>query len=497
MTLLEQQILDLIQDAFPLVERPYKVLAEMLNELAANCDSVNNVGEKCANPVVSEQVVFEAVENLRASGVIRRIGGVYDSKKLGFISRLCAGKVPVSTLDFSSEQHAQTAMEKFAAAVNEVPAITHNYIRSHEYNVWFTVIAENETAIQTVVDRVCAATDLHDVHVMSATRKFKINTVMKGGLDDNCERRESRPTLLDMTEPNSWYMSEANVQRRKTKDERGESRDNKFTCYHDRADQSCTECKDERGERCGAACRPIAEPNSLASKGKDERGERSGTAAAPVDSRQLAVGRNSDEREKADVIPATCAEHCRSEAGISSKDLSASDKLRIRTACDDIPHSLTPFKDWGVSCEELREDLASKRMRRFGAILRHQNAGFAFNAMVCFRIVDSRKSEVGRGSSVILSGEAAKDPVKFCDLIAQAGSLLASNPHISHCYERPSFEGFPYNVYAMMHANSAEQLDQFIADCVKALNALQSSPVDYVVLRSVQELKKTSFKFFA
>ena len=442
MNLLEQQILDLIQDAFPLVERPYKVLAEMLNELAANCDGANNVGETGAKPVVSEQDVFEAVERLRASGVIRRIGGVYDSKKLGFISRLCAGKVPAASLDFSAEPHEQTAMEKFAAAVKEVPAITHNYIRSHEYNVWFTVIAQNENEIQTIVDKLCDATELHDVHVMSATRKFKINTVM--ALDE----------------------------RRKT--------------------------KDERGERCGAA-------------------------AAPVVSKQWLVNRDSDEREKTDVIPATCVEHCRSEAGISSKDLSASDKLRIRTACDDIPHSLTPFKDWGVSCDELREDIASKRMRRFGAILRHQNAGFAFNAMVCFRIVDSRKSEVGsdeRGERcgaaiapvvskqwlvnrdsderrVILSGEAAKGPVKSCDLIAQAGSLLASNLHISHCYERPSFEGFPYNVYAMMHANSAEQLNQYIADCVKSLNELQSSPVDYVVLRSVRELKKTSFKFFA
>ena len=417
MSELEQQILDLIQDAFPLVERPYLRLAEMLNELAANCDGANNVGETCAKPVVSEQDVFEAVERLRASGVIRRIGGVYDSKKLGFISRLCAGKVPASSLDFSAESHELTAMEKFAAAVKELPAITHNYIRSHEFNVWFTVIAQNENEIQTIVDKLCGAKELHDVHVMSATRKFKINTVM--ALDE----------------------------RRKTK----------------------------------------------------------------------------DEREKTDVIPATCAEHCRSEAGISSKDLTASDKFRIRTSCEDIPHSLTPFKDWGVSCDELREDLASKRMRRFGAILRHQNAGFAFNAMVCFRIVDSRKSEVGsdeRGERcgaaiapvvskqwlvnrdsderrVILSGEAAKGPVKSCDLIAQAGSLLASNLHISHCYERPSFDGFPYNVYAMMHANSAEQLNQYIANCVKSLNELQSSPVDYVVLRSVRELKKTSFKFFA
>jgi DNA-binding Lrp family transcriptional regulator len=425
MNLLEQQILDLIQDAFPLVERPYLRLAEMLNELAANCDSVKVVGEKCANPVVSEQVVFEAVERLRASGVLRRIGGVYDSKKLGFISRLCAGKVPASSLDFFAEPHEQTSMEKFAAAVNGVPAITHNYIRSHEYNVWFTVIAQNENEIQSIVDKLCDATDLHDVHVMSATRKFKINTVMKG-------------------------------------------------------------------------------------------------ASAPVDSKQWLVNRDGDEGETERHSDNRRLEES-SEFRKSVDALSVSDKIRICTACEDIPHSLTPFRDWDVSCDELREDLASKRMRRFGAILRHQNAGFAFNAMVCFRIVDSRKLEVGsdeRGcrcgaaaapvvskqwlvnrdsdeSNVILSGEATKDPVKSCDLIAQAGSLLASNPHISHCYERPSFEGFPYNVYAMMHANSAEQLDQFIADSVKALSAFQSTSVDYVVLHSVRELKKTSFKFFA
>ena len=239
MNLLEQQILDLIQDAFPLVERPYAAIAEKLNELAANGDGSNNACEKYANPVASEQVVFDTVENLRASGVIRRIGGVYDSKKLGFISRLCAGKVIASELDFSETAHEQTAMEKFAAAVNEIPAITHNYIRSHEYNVWFTVIAENEPEILKIVDKICAATDLHDVHVMSATRKFKINTVM--ALDErrkttNASGEYRDQACLGMIEPSIWDLS-----------------------------------KDERGERCGAACRPIAEPNSFASKGKDER----------------------------------------------------------------------------------------------------------------------------------------------------------------------------------------------------------------------------------
>ena len=305
MTELEQLLLSVVQDAFPLEERPYQVLAEKLAS--------------------DEQSVFAAVENLRQSGIIRRIGGVYDSKALGFISRLCAGNVPESALD------------AFAAAVNKIPAITHNYVRSHEYNVWFTVIAQSEAEIQKIVDDVCAKTELHNVHILSATKKFKINTVMGG-------------------------------------------------------------------------------------------------SAAPV------IRKN------------TC---------VRSKPMAGADCARIRIACDDIPHTLTPFKDWGVSCDELREDLALKRMRRFGAILRHQEAGFAYNAMVCFNA-------------------------------ANGGDILAQKPYISHCYERPAFEGFPYTLYAMMHAQSTEELERQIKEAAESIG----NP-DYVVLHSVRELKKTSFRFFA
>ena len=357
--MLSQKLLAIIQDGFPLVERPYKALAEMLN--------------------VSEQDVFDEVEKMRTSGVIRRIGGVYDSKKLGFISRLCAGKVPASSLDFSAEPHSQTPMEKFAAVVMSEPAITHNYIRSHEYNVWFTVIVENESAIQTVVDRVCAKTELRNVHVLTATKKYKINTVMS--LD---ERRGSAgsPTL--------------------TKDERGES-------------------------------------------------------APALRHSEDQVPRHSDNRR--------LEESCNFLGKLTD-----SDKFRIHIACDDIPHTLTPFKDWGVSCDELREDIATKRMRRFGAILRHQDAGFPCNAMVCFsRHSDNRRLE-----------ESSKI------------SALAKQPYVSHCCGRRSFENLPYNLYAMMHAQTPEELDAYVKESV----ALLDNP-EYVVLHSLKELKKTSFRFFA
>ena len=370
---LNQKILAIIQDGFPLVERPYLRLAEMLN-----CDSEKDAGEKCANLVVSEREVFDEIEKMRASGVIRRIGGVYDSKKLGFISRLCAGKVPASSFDFVAESHAQTSMEKFATVVDEEPAITHNYIRSHEYNVWFTVIAENESAIQAVVDRVCLQTELHDVHVLTATKKYKINTVMG---------------------------AKAPVGRRRLAE----------GCDCQKSDGECDESRATR--HCEPAKDVIA----------------SGARQSPTTA------------------------------------LTDSDRKRIHIVCDDIPHTLMPFKDWNVSCDELREDIATKRMRRFGAILRHQDAGFPCNAMVCFNLDGGTLAE------------------SEC-----AGALLAQKHFISHCYERPSFENFPYNLYAMMHAQTPEELDGFI----KESEALLDNP-QYVVLHSLEELKKTSFRFFA
>ena len=337
MTPLKQQILDIIQDAFPLEERPYQVFADMLN-------AQGSAGEP-SRESFTEQAVFDAVENLRCSGVIRRIGGIYDSGRLGFISRLCAGKV--------------ADIDKFAAAVNEIPAVTHNYVRSHEYNVWFTVIAESEGEIRSVVDGLCASTDLRDVHILTATKKFKINTVMRA-LKENEDSRLGSAMLASTT------LS-----------------------------------------------------TGTTGRGNDDWGEQ------------------------------------------FIAELSTSDKARIHIACDDIPHTLTPFKDWGVSIEELREDLAQKRMRRFGAILRHQEAGFADNAMVCFNAP------------------------------ADVGCILAQKPYISHCYERPTFEGFPYNLYAMMHAQSTEELDSFIKDATATIG----NP-DYAVLYSVRELKKTSYRYF-
>ncbi len=315
MEALDRKIFEIIQDGFPLEERPYATLGRQLG--------------------ISEDVAFEHVENLRKSGVIRRLGGIYDSRRLGYISRLCAGVVPEGNLD------------GFAAAANKIPSITHNYIRSHAYNVWFTVIARSEAEIQETVRGLEAETALHDAHVLSASRMFKINTVMKAAVPMNG------------------------------------------------ADQVA---------------------DRLVSK-----------SAEPF-------------------IP------------------NAKDRSRINALSKDIPHTLTPFSDMGIDVSEIRGDLDLKIMRRFGAVLRHQKAGFDANAMVCFSVKDADS----------------------------AGKVLAENPHVSHCYERAPFEGFPYNVYAMFHGQSEAELEQSICSALSALNG-----PDHAVLTSLKELKKTSFVYFA
>ena len=104
-------------------------------------------------------------------------------------------------------------------------------------------------------------------------------------------------------------------------------------------------------------------------------------------------------------------------------------------------------------------------IRRFGATLRHQRAGFKANAMVAWKVDENRIREVGR--------------------------KMASFQQVSHCYRRNPTANWPYNLYTMVHANSEQ-------DCREtALKmSIAASVEDYALLFSREELKKTSMVYF-
>ncbi len=79
---------------------------------------------------------------------------MFDSRRLGYASTLCAAKVP------------EEKMQHFVEVVNGYPGVTHNYRRGHEYNVWFTFIApmrspSNGTSRRSAARRASRGRDQH------------------------------------------------------------------------------------------------------------------------------------------------------------------------------------------------------------------------------------------------------------------------------------------------------------------------------------------------
>ena len=104
-------------------------------------------------------------------------------------------------------------------------------------------------------------------------------------------------------------------------------------------------------------------------------------------------------------------------------------------------------------------------IRRFGATLRHQRAGFSANAMVAWQVDEDRIQDVGR--------------------------KMASFHQVSHCYRRNPSADWPYNLYTMVHANSEQA-------CLETARKMSrtASVEGYTLLFSREELKKTSMVYF-
>ena len=123
----------------------------------------------------------------------------------------------------------------------------------------------------------------------------------------------------------------------------------------------------------------------------------------------------------------------------------------------------------GIPEDELLAQLAAWKadgtIRRLGAILRHREAGYSVNAMGAWNVPDAQADEFGR--------------------------TAASMRSVSHCYERPRFEGFPYNLYTMIHGRSREE-------CEEAARAIsqQTGITDYELLYTTAEFKKSSPVYF-
>jgi len=104
-------------------------------------------------------------------------------------------------------------------------------------------------------------------------------------------------------------------------------------------------------------------------------------------------------------------------------------------------------------------------MRRFAAILRHRQVGFTANGMIVWKVPE--------------------------DKISKVGETLGSFPQVSHCYERPTYADWPYNVFSMIHCKTHDEANEMAKTIQDQIHV-----DEYKILFSSREFKKTRVEYF-
>ncbi|MDO8886469.1 AsnC family transcriptional regulator [Candidatus Oleimmundimicrobium sp.] len=139
---IDKQLLNIIQPNFPIVERPFQALAKELS-------------------LTEEEVIFR-LNKLKKEKIIRRVGAVFNSQSLGYVSTLLAMKVP------------PRQVKNIANLINGYSGVTHNYLRNYDYNLWFTLTAPSEKKLKSIIEEIKTKTGISDLLYLPATRIFKI-----------------------------------------------------------------------------------------------------------------------------------------------------------------------------------------------------------------------------------------------------------------------------------------------------------------------------------
>lgn len=349
-----------VQDAIPLVSRPFKAIGKALG--------------------TDEEVVLEQLAGLKAAGLIRKIGPVFEPACFGIVSELLA---------------AQVASEELARVGTTVSAwrpVTHCYAREHRVNLWLAALSAKKEWFEEAQASISSLPGVEGVWRLPALRRFKV------------------AVRFDLTEDAS------SLGRRMASPLRARRGEVGF---------------DERkGAHC---CAPLQNH-------------------APLQNRAPLQKQGDDP--------------CKT---FTTRQFD----IRLLAALEeDLPLCPEPFsalaRVHGLEEERILATLqqwtAAGYIRRYGALVSHLRLGFGANAMTVWQVA--------------------------AEHVEAVGAALASSEYVSHCYERPPFQGFPFNLYAMVHERTKER-------CLAVIEELSQQSRDCAreVLFSTREFKKSSPKY--
>ena len=167
---LDRRLLNLMQGSFPIAPRPYRHVAQL--------SGVEGFGEPEAMARVSE---------LLQKRIIRQVTPIFDTRALGYSSMLVAAKVDP---DYP---------HRAAQVINAHPGVSHNYLRNHEFNLWFTIATEpdSELGVDGTLEVLARESGAQSVRQLPTLRLFKIrmDLEMEGGTDALSSSAEAREPI--------------------------------------------------------------------------------------------------------------------------------------------------------------------------------------------------------------------------------------------------------------------------------------------------------------
>ncbi len=172
----ETAVLNYVQKSVPLAERPYAAIASKLG--------------------ISENESQEVIASLKRRNIIRNIAGIFNGGSLGYSLNLVAMEIPEHRID------------KAAALINSHPGVSHNYVRGHRYNIWFTLAEESTELFKDTVDVMAKRAGARDYLILKNEKLLKIGVVLPIGEGNNGNGQKSVKKSYHQATPRSFTQEE-------------------------------------------------------------------------------------------------------------------------------------------------------------------------------------------------------------------------------------------------------------------------------------------------
>jgi siroheme decarboxylase len=175
----DKRLLNLLQGSFPLAERPYAEIARLAE--------------------LSEDEVLRRTSRLLDERIIREITPIFDTRVLGYRSMLVAAKV--------DPEHPWGP----AKVVNSHPGVSHNYLRDHEFNLWFTIATEpgSRLGLEGTLELLQRLTGAESIRQLPTLRLFKIRMDLE--MEKGTDALAAVAEPVDYAEPEAIELSELDV----------------------------------------------------------------------------------------------------------------------------------------------------------------------------------------------------------------------------------------------------------------------------------------------